>query len=127
MKDFLTQSYPESHFGGFSDIDGTVVFYTRVNALLQPSFTVVDFGCGRGEHAEDPIPFRRNLRSLKGKVSRVIGIDVDDAGLLNPTVDEFRKFVPGGGRCLAAGRPLGAHDHLRFCNGASSGPEGFRS
>jgi len=87
--------YPESAFGGFSDIDGTVTFYTRINALIQPSFRIVDFGCGRGAHAADPIAFRRSLRCLKGKVAHVIGVDVDSAGRGNPTVDEFRLFAPG--------------------------------
>src|SRR5690349_1576763 len=69
--------YAETTVGGFSDIDGTIRFYVRVNALIQPSFRVVDFGCGRGTHSQDPIAFRRNLRSLKGKVAHVIGLDVD--------------------------------------------------
>jgi len=30
----IDKHYPESRFGGFSDIDGTVTFYSRVNALL---------------------------------------------------------------------------------------------
>src|SRR5712691_10606779 len=44
--------FPESQFGGYSDIDQLVVFYTRVRSLLEPSFTVLDIGCGRGQHAE---------------------------------------------------------------------------
>ncbi len=48
--------YPESRYGGFTDIDGTVAFFARVNALLRPSFTVLDFGCGRGSHIDDPAP-----------------------------------------------------------------------
>jgi SAM-dependent methyltransferase len=87
--------YPETSFGGFSNHDGTVLFYTRVNALAQPSFIVVDFGCGRGEHADDEVGFRRGLRCLKGKVARVIGVDINLAGRSNPTVDEFRKLEPG--------------------------------
>ncbi len=81
--------YPESWFGGFTDTDGTILFYTRVNALLQPSFTVLDFGCGRGAYGEDPIPIRRNLRILRGKAARLIGLDVDPAARVNPFVDEF--------------------------------------
>ena len=87
--------YPESSFGGFTDTDGTVAFYCRVNALLQPSFVIVDFGCGRGSHQDDPVMFRRNLRSLKGKVSKVIGVDVDEIGQANPSLDEFRSLAPG--------------------------------
>jgi SAM-dependent methyltransferase len=88
--------YPESAFGGFSDIDGTVAFYSRINALIQPSFRMADFGCGRGAHAEDPITFRRGLTCFKGKVAKVIGLDVDSAGRGNPTVDAFRLLAPDG-------------------------------
>ena len=95
MKSYQERHYPESAFGGYTDVDGTVAFYSRVNALLDPSFTVLDFGCGRGAHQEDPVPFRRNLRLLKGKVARVLGTDVDDVGQSNPTIDEFRRLVPG--------------------------------
>jgi SAM-dependent methyltransferase len=87
--------YPETEFGGFSNQDGTVSFYTRVNALVTPSSTMIDFGCGRGEHAEDPVEFRRNWRCFKGRVGKVIGIDVDRVGQDNPTIDEFRYLVPG--------------------------------
>jgi SAM-dependent methyltransferase len=81
--------YPESRFGGFTDIDGTIAFYGRVNALISPSFTVLEVGCGRGKHKEDPIDFRRNLRILKGKVKKIIGIDIDKAAEENPFLDEF--------------------------------------
>lgn len=90
MKDLKARIYPESEFGGFSDVDGTVAFYLRVNSLLLPGGTVVDFGCGRGAFLEDPVSFRRELRNLKGKVSRVIGMDVDPAAGSNPSLDEFR-------------------------------------
>jgi len=95
MRDYRLSFYPETTFGGFTDTDGTVAFYARVNSLLQPSFTVVDFGCGRGSYLEDPVPFRRNLRLVKGKVASVIGVDVDEAGKSNQCVDEFRLLTPG--------------------------------
>ena len=81
--------YPETQFGGFTDIDGTVAFFNRVNSLLEPSFAVLDVGCGRGAYAEDPVPLRKNLRIMKGKVSKVIGIDVDQGAQDNPFLDEF--------------------------------------
>jgi SAM-dependent methyltransferase len=87
--DNLQRFYPEARFGGYADVDGTVVFFTRVNALLHPSFVVLDVGCGRGAHREDSILLRKNLRVLKGKVSKVIGIDVDQAARENPFLDEF--------------------------------------
>jgi SAM-dependent methyltransferase len=88
--DSLQRFYPESRFGGFSDIDGTMVFFNRVNSLLDPSFVVLDVGCGRGGFDADPILVRRNLRILRGKVAKVIGIDVDRQAQSNPFVDEFR-------------------------------------
>ncbi|PZV27787.1 MAG: SAM-dependent methyltransferase [Snowella sp.] len=81
--------YPESKIGGFTDIDGTIAFFNRINTLLDPSFVVLDLGCGRGSHKEDPIHIRKNLRILKGKVSKVIGIDVDQNAKDNPFLDEF--------------------------------------
>jgi SAM-dependent methyltransferase len=87
--------YPEHRFGGFTDVDGTIRFYARVNALIQPSHTVLDIGCGRGGYGDDLCAYRRSLRILKGKCRRVIGIDVDEAARDNPFVDEF---------CLTDGR-----------------------
>ena len=81
--------YPESKFGGFTAIDGTIAFFNRVNALLDPSFVVLDVGCGRGEYRDDPVIFRKNLRILKGKVTKIIGIDVDQNASDNPFLDEF--------------------------------------
>lgn len=84
--------YPESRFGGFTQIDGTVAFYSRVQALVQPASVVVDFGCGRGAYAADPVPFRRDLRIFKNKAARVIGLDANPAGLDNPFLDEFHRL-----------------------------------
>jgi len=87
--DYKLLYYPESRFGGFSDIDGNVIFYCRVNALLHPEAVVLDVGCGRGVLMEDNIPWRRGLRILKRKCRKVIGIDVDEEARLNPFIDEF--------------------------------------
>lgn len=85
----LSHFYPEVGAGGFSRVDGTVSFYTRVNALLDPSFTVLDLGAGRGAQlVSDPDSYRTKLATIKGKVAKVIGIDVDDAVLSNPCLDE---------------------------------------
>ncbi|WP_187436474.1 class I SAM-dependent methyltransferase [Bradyrhizobium hipponense] len=70
-------------------MDGTVAFYQRVNALVDRDSVVVDFGAGRGVgHIELGSPYSRALRNLKGKVSKVIGVDVDEAVLSNPSVDQ---------------------------------------
>lgn len=83
--------YPESAFGGNSQVDGTVAFYSRVQFLTQPDSTVLDVGCGRGQAAEkfDCKP-SETIRKLRGKCHRVIGIDIDSAGQENPLIDEFR-------------------------------------
>lgn len=85
--------YPESRFGGYTDVDGTIVFYTRIAALLEPEWTVLDVGCGPGVYAIDPVPYRRQLRTLRGRVRRVIGLDPDPAAALNPFLDEFRQIT----------------------------------
>lgn len=89
---YETIYYPESRFGGFTNIDGTVVFYSRVNALIQTSSIVVDIGCGRGAYASDPVEYRKQLRILKGKCLKVIGIDVDPEASQNPFIDQFHQI-----------------------------------
>ena len=86
---FTLKFYPESRFGGFSDIDGTVSFYNRVNSLIKEGDTILDVGCGRGEYQEDECGFRRKLRIMRGKCRRVIGMDVDTHAQSNPFIDEF--------------------------------------
>lgn len=81
--------YPESKFGGFSDIDGTLIFYSMVNSLIQSSDIILDIGCGVGISAKDPIHFRRDLQMLRGKCIKIIGIDVDESAKINPLIDEF--------------------------------------
>lgn len=87
----LNENYPESYFGDYSDIDGTVVFYGRINSIITAEMTVLDVGCGRGSALlSDQVLYRKNLRNLKEKVKSVIGIDVDPAGKDNPGLSEFR-------------------------------------
>ena len=85
----MRRYYPESRFGGYTDLDGTVIFHTRVNSLVNSDAVVVDVGCGRGQHQEDTVELRRKLKILRGKCKRVIGIDIDPAASANPFVDEF--------------------------------------
>lgn len=87
--DILNRLYPEIGAGGFSHVDGTVQFYTRVNALLDPSMRVVDYGAGRGEWMTDPVRYRRGLRDLRGKVLEVIGVDIDPAVQTNNGIDRY--------------------------------------
>jgi SAM-dependent methyltransferase len=90
--DFRDDFYPESRFGGFTAVDGTIIFYIRVGALLRATDTVLDVGCGRGEYNEDTVPVRRSLRILKGRCAKVVGVDVDPVAARNPFLDEFRSL-----------------------------------
>lgn len=102
--------YPEAKFGGFSDIDGTIAFYKRVNALIQHDYVILDFGCGRGEYQDDKVKYRRELRIMKGKCQKVIGADIDEIGYKNPCLDEFYKLE---GTCI----PIPDHSvDLCFCD-----------
>jgi len=89
MKSYKIIYYPESKFGGFTDIDSTIAFYIRVNSFINSSSIVLDIGCGRGSYGEDSISIRRNLRIFKGKCKKVIGIDTSKDGENNPFLDEF--------------------------------------
>ena len=62
----------------------------EANSLINSSSVVLDVGCGRGAYAEDPISVRRELRILKGKCKKIIGIDVDKIARENLFLDEFR-------------------------------------
>ena len=87
--------YPERSFGGFTHVDGTVAFYSRINAVVDPTSVVLDIGCGRGAASEDPVPWRRELQILRGRCARVIGADVDPAAADNPAIDEFHLIEHG--------------------------------
>jgi SAM-dependent methyltransferase len=87
--------YPEVAAGGFTHMDGTVEFYQRINALLAPEMTVLDFGAGRGQFIEDEVVCRRGLHRIRGKVASVIGLDVDDVVLNNPGLDRANLIVAG--------------------------------
>jgi len=84
--------YPERRFGGFSRVDGTIAFYTRIAGLLNETTRVLDIGCGRGQVSEDPCRIRRQLCDPRGEQRHVLGIDVDDAARVNPIIDEYRPI-----------------------------------
>jgi SAM-dependent methyltransferase len=76
--------------GGFARDHGGIHFFTRVNALMSPNMTVLDFGAGRGAAFNSQVnssAFYHNLVKLQGKVERVIGIDVDDGINDHPYLD----------------------------------------
>lgn len=57
---------------------------------------VLDIGCGRGAALIDnTVKFRRQLRILRGKCAKVIGLDVDPDARHNPGIDEFHLIKDG--------------------------------
>ena len=57
--------------GGFSNNDGTIAFYSLVNAIVERDMTILDLGAGRGAWFEDEqVSFRRQLRTLWGKARK---------------------------------------------------------
>jgi len=70
-------------------LDGTIEFYTRINALLRPTMAVLDFGAGRGAALTDgDCDHKKKLMTLRGKVAKVVACDIDDAVLSNSGADE---------------------------------------
>jgi SAM-dependent methyltransferase len=56
---------------------------------------VLDLGAGRGRGAvDDAVDYRRQLRVLRGKCQRVIGVDVDPAVRDNPGLDDAHVIGP---------------------------------
>jgi SAM-dependent methyltransferase len=102
MTSVLASFRPEAVAGGLLRDDVEVHFYTRLNALLLPEMTVLDYGAGRGvAFLDGGSSFLQRLIKLQGKVRRVIGVDIDDSIFEHPFLDE-RYIVEEN-----AGLPLG--------------------
>ncbi|MEX2586897.1 MAG: class I SAM-dependent methyltransferase [Actinomycetota bacterium] len=85
--DPIARLYPELHAGGFPRNSHRALFFLRVQALIDPDMTVLDFGAGRGlPGAPDNPPGQ--LARVQGKCRRLIGADIDPAVLDNPSIDE---------------------------------------
>jgi SAM-dependent methyltransferase len=88
--------YPESRLSGFSNLDGTLAFYSQIAALLRPEAAVLEFGAGRGANiAEVDSAYLRGLQILRGRCARVAGCDVDPVVLENPFLDDAAVIAPG--------------------------------
>lgn len=99
LRRLMERHFPEYRAGGFTQLDTTVAFYTRISALLRPDSVVLDFGAGRGRQiVEGPPGLVRSLCTLRGRVRRVVGVDPDPAVLSNPGLDEayLLELAPDG-------------------------------
>jgi SAM-dependent methyltransferase len=108
----LEKLYPEFRAGGFTRVDGTVQFYTRIQSLLPDSGVILDLGAGRGALADTPSEFRRKLVTLGGPNRRVVGLDVDEAVLHNPLLDEAKVYDGGPMPLADASIDLIVSDHV---------------
>ncbi|MGA7051835.1 MAG: class I SAM-dependent methyltransferase, partial [Mycobacterium sp.] len=94
-EELVHRFYPESNVGGFSHVDGTVVFFSQIAALLRPTDHVLDFGAGRGEPIlDDQVPYRRHLSNMEGRCAHLTGCDVDEVVLDNPYLDQAVVIDP---------------------------------
>jgi SAM-dependent methyltransferase len=80
--------FPETQVAGFSHVDGSVDFWSRVRALVTPESRVLDYGAGRGAFIDnDSSRYRRQLKIVRGHAAHVTGCDVDPAVKENPFLD----------------------------------------
>jgi SAM-dependent methyltransferase len=94
-EELVGRFYPESRLSNFSHVDGTVVFFTQIAAVLRPTDSVLDFGAGRGEPIlDDDVDYRRGLSNLKGRCAHLAGCDVDEVVLENPFLDHAEVITP---------------------------------
>jgi SAM-dependent methyltransferase len=80
--------FPESQVVSFIHREVPFVFFSMLNELVLPHHVVLDFGAGRGRLSEAKGRHLRSMVTFKGRVASVIGVDVDDAVLGNPLLDE---------------------------------------
>lgn len=88
--------YPESALLGYTFVDGTVTFYNSINNLMTSNLdevVLLDLGCGCGSFMDNikanEDDYVIKLRNFKGRVKKVVGVDVDSSASTNPSLDEF--------------------------------------
>jgi SAM-dependent methyltransferase len=91
----MVRLYPEIAAGGYTRGDNLLLFWSRVHALLEPHYTVLDFGAGRGWWADRLHEYRFGLRDLRGRCKKMIGVDVTPEVHDNPVLGEAHVVEPG--------------------------------
>ena len=84
----LSLIYPDYKAGNFAPDSHFVIFFNRVNALINGDSVVLDYGAGRGKFLDTESGWKLNLCSIKNRGAKVIGVDIDPAVLSNPLNDE---------------------------------------
>jgi SAM-dependent methyltransferase len=76
-------------------LDSAHVFMVSAQAVAARSRLVAEVGCGRGALVDVEHPGGA-WQDLRGPGRTVVGIDIEDTGRDNPTIDEFRLIEPDG-------------------------------
>ncbi|MEL7691455.1 class I SAM-dependent methyltransferase [Citromicrobium bathyomarinum] len=93
--ELVRRHYPEASVGGFSRVNGSIEFYTRINALVNENSVVLDYGAGRGAQIDtERVPYVRHLKTLKGRVKHLEGCDIDETVMGNPFLNSAKVFQP---------------------------------
>jgi SAM-dependent methyltransferase len=90
----LASLFPETRFAAFNRRQDRFLFFSLVDELVRDGDVVVDLGAGRNRFAEYG-PHLRRVASLKGRCSKVIGLDVDPVVMENDALDEAHRITPG--------------------------------
>lgn len=88
--------FPERRFVSFFRRSDRFIFFSILADLILPSDVVLDLGAGRGRHADFEFGHQARLSKLKGRVAKVIGVDVDPVVQQNPTLDEAHVIAHDG-------------------------------
>lgn len=92
--ELLELLYPGIQRVGISPLDGTVQFYAKVNTVLPPGATVLDYGAGSGRSIQRVGEWRRHLLLMQPNCRRRIGCDVGSEVLSNPYLHEAFLLDP---------------------------------
>ena len=74
--DPMIRLFPERRVVRFLHRQDRFLFFSMVNELVRPTDIVLDLGAGRNRFPEFG-PHLNAISTLKGRCSRVIGVDVD--------------------------------------------------
>lgn len=91
--EIMHRLYPESRFASFSRASQRFVFFSILADIVTPDSVVLDFGAGRGVHA-DGAGYMARISNLRGRVKKVIGVDPDPRVRENPWLDEAQTIEP---------------------------------
>tara|TARA_B100000242_G_C43027322_1_gene478401 strand:+ start:949 stop:1668 length:720 start_codon:yes stop_codon:yes gene_type:complete len=79
----------DDKLGGFTENDGTIDFYLRINSLIDQNSIVLDYGAGRGAWTNDKSKIRKKIRNIQNRVKKIYACDIDEAVHSNTNVDEI--------------------------------------